>query len=65
MSANSTGDTHNRVIERHRVTEVRDRFQRGDRVALEHTGDPGTRLRPGDEGTVTCYDPGPGQFSDR
>ena len=26
----------------------------GDRGALEHTGDPGTRLRPGDEGTVTA-----------
>jgi hypothetical protein len=33
-----------------------DRFQRGDRVALEHAGDPHTRLRPGDEGTVTRYD---------
>jgi Domain of unknown function (DUF4314) len=29
----------------------------GDRVALEHTDDPHTRLRPGDEGTVTRYDP--------
>lgn len=46
------------------VANVRDRFMRGDRVALEHTGDPDTRLRPGDEGTVTRYDPGPGQFSD-
>jgi hypothetical protein len=36
---------------------VRGRFQRGDRVALEHTDDPHTRLRPGDEGTVTRYDP--------
>jgi hypothetical protein len=25
------------------------------------TYDPHTRLRPGDEGTVTRYDPGPGQ----
>jgi len=46
------------------VDGVRDRFMRGDRIALEHTGDSGTRLRPGDEGTVTRYDPGPGQFSD-
>ena len=42
----------------------RDRFQRGDRVALVHTGDPHTRLRPGDEGTVTRYDPLDRQFSD-
>jgi uncharacterized protein DUF4314 len=41
------------------------RFQRGDRVALERTGDPYTRLRPGDEGTVTRYDPGPGQLDVR
>jgi hypothetical protein len=40
------------------VANVRGRFERGDRVALEHTGDPDTRLRPGDEGTVTRYDPG-------
>jgi hypothetical protein len=44
---------------------ARDRFRGGDRVALEHTGDPHTRLRPGDEGTVTGYDPGPGQLSVR
>jgi hypothetical protein len=47
------------------VANVRDRFMRGDRVALEHTGDPDTRLRPGDEGTVTRYDPGPGQLDVR
>jgi len=47
------------------VTDVRDRFQRGDRVALEHTDDPDTRLRPGDEGTVTRYDRGPGQLDVR
>jgi hypothetical protein len=41
---------------------VRGRFERGDRVALEHTDDPDTRLRPGDEGTVTRYTPGPGQL---
>ena len=41
------------------------RFQRGDRVALEHTDDPHTRLRPGDEGTVTRYDPGTGQLDVR
>jgi Domain of unknown function (DUF4314) len=39
------------------VANVRDRFERGDRVALEHTDDPDTRLRPGDEGTVTRYAP--------
>ena len=47
------------------VTGVRDRFMRGDRVALEYTGDPHTRLRAGDEGTVTRYDPGPGQLDVR
>jgi hypothetical protein len=46
------------------VDGVRSRFERGDRVALEHTDDPDTRLRPGDEGTVTRYDPKPGQLSD-
>ena len=44
------------------VDGVRGRFERGDRVALEHTGDPHTRLRPGDEGTVTRYDPNAGQL---
>ena len=44
------------------VADVRGRFERGDRVALEYTDDPHTRLRPGDEGTVTRYDPGPGQL---
>jgi uncharacterized protein DUF4314 len=29
------------------------RFRRGDRVMLEHTDDPHTRLHPGDQGTVT------------
>ncbi|HEY2261240.1 MAG TPA: DUF4314 domain-containing protein [Streptosporangiaceae bacterium] len=47
------------------VAHVHDRFQSGDRVALEHTDDPHTRLRPGDEGTVTGYDPGPGQLGVR
>ncbi|WP_428962978.1 DUF4314 domain-containing protein [Micromonospora fluostatini] len=32
-------------------------YRRGERVALEHTGDPYTLLRPGDEGTVHRYDP--------
>ncbi|SIS01839.1 DUF4314 domain-containing protein [Micromonospora avicenniae] len=32
-------------------------YQPGDRVALEHTADPHTLLRPGDEGTVRRYDP--------
>src|SRR6185437_14528835 len=44
---------------------VRGRFERGDRVALEHTDDPHTRLRPGDEGTVTRYDPETGQLGVR
>ncbi|MBU8857756.1 MULTISPECIES: DUF4314 domain-containing protein [unclassified Micromonospora] len=34
-----------------------DDYRRGDRVALRHTSDPYTRLRPGDEGTVRGYDP--------
>jgi len=41
------------------------RYQRGDRIALDHTGDPHTRLRPGDEGTVTGYDPRLGQLAVR
>jgi hypothetical protein len=45
------------------VGGVRGRFERRDRVALEHTGDPDTRRRPGDEGTVTRYGPGPGQLA--
>jgi len=32
-------------------------WQRGDRVALVRTDDPDTRLRPGDQGTVTRWDP--------
>ena len=47
------------------VANVRGRFERGDRVALEFTDDPHTRLRPGDEGTVTRHDPKLGLFSDR
>ena len=47
------------------VGGVRGRFERGDRVALEHTGDPHTKLRPGDEGTVTRYDPKLGQLDIR
>jgi len=39
-------------------------YQRGDRIALDYTADPHTRLQPGDEGTVTSYDPRHGQFSD-
>jgi hypothetical protein len=46
------------------VANVRGRFERGDRVALEFTDDPHTRLRPGDEGTVTRYDPESCDFSD-
>ena len=37
-------------------------YQRGDRVALVATDDPGTRLRPGDQGTVTRWDPAQGQL---
>ena len=44
------------------VGNVRGRFEPGDRVALVHTDDPDTRLRPGDEGTVTRYDPKLGQL---
>ena len=40
-------------------------YQRGDRIALEYAGDPHTRLQPGDEGTVTGYDPRHGQLSVR
>jgi len=40
-------------------------YQRGDRIALEHTTDPYTRLTPGTQGTVTGYDPRHGQFSNR
>jgi Domain of unknown function (DUF4314) len=36
--------------------------QRGDRIALVRTGDPGTRLRPGDQGTVTRWDPRHGRL---
>jgi hypothetical protein len=32
-------------------------YKRGDRVALDRTSDPHTRLVPGDTGTVTGYDP--------
>ena len=45
------------------VDGVRGRFEPGDRVALVHTDDPDTRLRPGDEGTVTRYDPKLAQLS--
>jgi hypothetical protein len=47
------------------VDNVRGRFERGDRVALEHTDDPHTKLRVGDEGTVTRYAPGLGQLDVR
>ena len=40
-------------------------YQRGDRIALEYTDDPHTRLQPGDEGTVTGYDRRRGQLSVR
>ena len=39
-----------------------DPYQPGDRVALVATDDPGTRLRPGDQGTVTRWDPRHGQL---
>ena len=47
------------------VGGVRGRFARGDRVTLVHTADPHTRLRPGDEGTVTRYDHAMGQLDVR
>jgi Domain of unknown function (DUF4314) len=37
-------------------------YQRGDRIALEHTSDPHTCLVPGTAGTVTGYDPDLGQL---
>ena len=37
-------------------------WQPGDRVALVRTDDPHTRLRPGDQGTVTLWNPGVGQL---
>ena len=37
-------------------------WQPGDRVALVWTGDPHTCLRPGDQGTITRWDPGQGQL---
>lgn len=37
-------------------------YQRGDRVALVATDDPDTRLHPGDQGTVTRWDPAQGQL---
>jgi hypothetical protein len=40
-------------------------YQRGDRIALEHTTDPHTRLQPGDQGTATGYDPRLGQLNIR
>jgi hypothetical protein len=40
-------------------------YQPGDRIALIRTGDPHTRLQPGDEGTVTRWDPRLGQLAIR
>ena len=40
-------------------------YQPGDRIALVATDDPGTRLRPGDQGTVTRWDPAHGQLDVR
>jgi len=37
-------------------------YQRGDRIALVRSDDPCTRLRPGDQGTVTRWDPAEGQL---
>ncbi|MEW1658790.1 DUF4314 domain-containing protein [Streptomyces sp. NPDC093707] len=31
-------------------------YKRGDRIALIHTTDPHTKLKPGDEGTVRRFD---------
>ena len=49
-------------LSRFTMADAQARFERGDRVALEHTDDPDTRLRPGDEGTVTRYAPKPRQL---
>ncbi|GAA1918863.1 DUF4314 domain-containing protein [Streptantibioticus ferralitis] len=32
-------------------------YQPGDRIVLVHTTDPYTHLRPGEQGTVTAYQP--------
>ena len=40
-------------------------YQPGDRVALTATDDPHTRLRPGDQGTVTRWDPAHSQLDIR
>lgn len=37
-------------------------YRRGIRIALVRTDDPDTRLRPGDEGTVTGWDPAQGHL---
>ena len=37
-------------------------YQPGDRITLVRTGDPHTRLRPGDQGTVTGWNPAQGQL---
>lgn len=37
-------------------------YRRGTRVVLEYTGDEHTRLKPGDEGTVSGYDSKHGQL---
>ena len=37
-------------------------YQSGDRIVLVATDDPSTRLRPGDQGTVTRWDPAQGQL---
>lgn len=37
-------------------------YQPGDRIALVATADIYTRLRPGDQGTVTRWDPAQGQL---
>ncbi|MFE2587276.1 DUF4314 domain-containing protein [Streptomyces sp. NPDC059378] len=37
-------------------------YEAGQRVALETTTDPHTRLRPGDEGTVRSCNPSLGQL---
>jgi uncharacterized protein DUF4314 len=40
-------------------------WQRGDRIALVRTDGPATRLRPGDQGTVTRWDPALSQLDVR
>jgi len=48
--------SHHRLDPDPSGTRDAEQYQRGDRVVLEHTNDPHTRLRPGDEGIVRRHD---------